>query len=107
MVLVTNADSAFDFSSGLQFTLSAWVYGNPAAQGANGGIITRGFGNGGEQYSLDMNSGTFRFFVRNASDTPTVVTTTIAPNSAWQHLCAVYSASLRRHEPLCQRRPGR
>jgi hypothetical protein len=93
VVVVSNADSAFDFSSGLQFTLSAWVYGNPASQGANGGIIARGYGNGGEQYSMDMDSGHFRFFVRNASATPTVINSSIAPNGAWQHVCAVYSAS--------------
>jgi hypothetical protein len=93
VVLVTNTGGAFDFSSGLAFTLSAWVNGDPAAQGADGGIITRGFGGGGEQYSLDMSSGVFRFFVRNASATPTVLASSIAPNSAWQHLCAVYSAS--------------
>ena len=93
VVLVTNTDGAFDFSSGLQFTLSAWVYGNPASQGANGGIIARGYGNGGEQYCMDMDSGHFRFYVRNASGTPTVINTSIAPNGAWQHVCAVYSAA--------------
>ena len=93
MVLVTNTAGAFDFSSGLQFTLSAWVYGNPASQGVNGGIIARGYGSGGEQYCMDMDSGHFRFFVRNASATPTVISSSIAPNGAWQHVCAVYSAS--------------
>jgi hypothetical protein len=93
VVLVTNTDGAFDFSSGLEFTLSAWVYGNPASQGVNGGIIARGFGNGGEQYSMDMDSGHFRFFVRNASDTPTVISSSIAPNGTWQLICAVYKAA--------------
>jgi len=90
---VSNADGAFDFSSGLEFTLAAWVYGNPASQGTDGGIITRGFGGGGEQYSMDMDGGHFRFFVRNAGDTPTIITTSIAPNGAWQHVCAVYKAA--------------
>src|ERR1035441_8103898 len=80
-------------STGVAFTLSAWVYGNPASQGANGGIIARGYGNGGEQYCMDMDSGHFRFYVRNASDTATVINSSIAPNGAWQHVCAVYSAS--------------
>ena len=93
VVLVTNTDGAFDFSSGVAFTLSAWVYGNPASQGANGGIIARGYGNDGEQYSMDMDSGHFRFFVRNASATPTIINTSIAPNGAWQHVCAVYNAA--------------
>ena len=93
VVLVTNTGGAFDFSSGLQFTLSAWVYGNPASQGANAGIIARGYGNGGEQYCMDMDSGHFRFFVRNASATPTVITSSIAPNGTWQHVCAVYNAA--------------
>jgi len=93
VVLVPNTDGAFDFSSGLEFTLAAWVYGNPASQGTDGGIITRGYGQGGEQYSMDMDGGHFRFFVRNASDTPTIITTSIAPNGAWQHVCAVYKAA--------------
>jgi hypothetical protein len=91
VVLVTNLE-AFDFSGSLEFTLAAWVYANAASQGTDGGIITRGFGNGGEQYSMDIDAGKFRFFVRNASGAATIITTSIAPNGTWQHVCAVYKA---------------
>ncbi len=93
VVLVTNSD-AFDFATNLAFTLSAWVNVNTAvqAQGVNGGIITRGYGQGGEQYSVDIDGGHFRFFVRDTNDNATVITTSAAPNGYWQHICAVYSA---------------
>ena len=91
VVLVTNLE-ALDFSGGLEFTLAAWVYANLASQGVDGGIITRGCGQGGEQYSMDIDAGKFRFFVRNASSTPTIINTTVAPNGTWQHVCAVYKA---------------
>jgi|GEM_PF-1032080 len=93
VVIVPNTDSAFDFSSGLAFTLSAWVYANASAQGVNGGIIARGFGNSGEQYSLDVDSGHFRFFVRDANDQAHVLNTAVAPNGNWQHVCAVFDSA--------------
>jgi hypothetical protein len=93
VVLVTNIEP-FDFSSSLEFTLSAWVFVNPAIQGNNnGGIIARGYGAGGEQYCMDVESGKFRFFVRNASGAATIVTTTVVPNGAWQHVCAAFKAA--------------
>ncbi len=93
VVVVTNLE-AFDFSSNLEFSLSAWVYVNPALQGNNnGGIIARGYGGGGEQYCLDIDAGKFRFFVRNASGTAIIASTTVAANGAWQHVCGVYKAA--------------
>lgn len=93
VIIVPNTDSAFDFSGGLAFTLSAWVYASASAQGVNGGIITRGYGNCGEQYSLDVDSGHFRFFVRDANDQAHVINTSVAPNDTWQHVCAVFDSA--------------
>ena len=94
VVLVTNDGRRIRLFQRPPVHPRAWVYGKPpAAQGANGGIIARGYGNGGEQYCMDIDSGHFRFYVRDASATPTVASPAVAPNGAWQHVCAVYSAS--------------
>src|SRR5207244_1974026 len=49
------------------FSIGAWVYGGNQSAGA--GIVTKGYGNGGEQFNLDTGAGSqaFRFFVRDAA----------------------------------------
>jgi hypothetical protein len=94
VVLVTD-DGGLNFATNLEFSLSAWVYVNVPFQlmGINGGIIAKGNGTGGEQFCMDIDSGHFRFYVRDGSGNATVASTTVAPNGVWQHVCAVYSAS--------------
>ena len=94
VVLVTD-DGGLDFSTNREFTLAAWVNAAAAAQGANGGIIAKGFGAGQEEYCLDIDGGHYRFFVRNASSTPTILSTSVAPSGPyWQHVAAVFSSPL-------------
>jgi len=94
VVLVTD-DGGLDFATNRAFTLAAWVNADPAAQGANGGIIAKGFGNGQEQYSLDIDGGHYRFFVRDAAGAATVLNSSVAPSGPyWQHVAAVFSAPL-------------
>jgi hypothetical protein len=88
--------SAIDFSgTNSLFTLEAWVNG-PASQMEGAGIIAKGrgpFGAGGvagEQFTLDVNSGVFRFRVEPASGTVANATAAVGPDGTWQHLVAVY-----------------
>ena len=94
VVLVTD-DGGLSFASNLEFTLAAWINVNVPVQftGINGGVIAKGNGGGGEQFCVDIDNGHFRFYVRDASANATVCGTSVAPNGAWQHVCAVYSAS--------------
>ena len=72
------------------FSIEAWVAG--PAQSADGGIITKGTGAGGEQFNLDTGAGSnhsFRFFVRDAAGGVHLANGTVAPDGNWHHLVGV------------------
>ena len=88
-----NVGSNLDFSSGLKFSISFWVKGN-TTQVSGAGLIARGNGGGGEQYSLDVNAGVFRFYTY-LSDGVTVgvnISASEGPTSTWKHLVVTYNA---------------
>ena len=86
---VTNVNVDFATSGNAQFSLEIWVNGGP--QSSDAGLITKGFGNGGEQFNLDCGGANhaFRFFVRDASGTTHGATSSVVPNNQWHHLVAV------------------
>jgi Concanavalin A-like lectin/glucanases superfamily/Lamin Tail Domain/CotH kinase protein len=88
-VVLISDPGALNFSSNRAFTLEAWVNG-PATQEAGACIITKGFGGGGEQYSLDVQGNGFRFYVRDANTTSTGITASSGPDGTWQHVVATY-----------------
>ena len=94
VVLVAD-DGGLDFSSSLEFTLSAWVNG-PATQEAGAPVFAKGTGAGGEQFALDVNGGAYRFYVRNAAAGAVIFQSTNRPNDTWQHIVVVYSTPLNR-----------
>lgn len=94
VVLVAD-DGGLDFSSSLEFSLSAWVNG-AAAQEAGAPVFAKGTGGGGEQFALDVPNGAYRFYVRQASTAAAVFQTTNRPNDTWQHLVVVFSVPLNR-----------
>jgi hypothetical protein len=76
------------------FTVEAWV--NGFSQTADCGIVTLGYGGGGEQFDLDCGADggspnhAFRFLIRDASGVVHGVSSTIAPVSGtWYHLVGV------------------
>jgi hypothetical protein len=81
------------------FSVEAWV--NGYSQTKDAGIVSKGYGNGGEQFDLDTGSHVtingqttynFRFLVRDASGATHTVNSTIAPNpgaQVWYHLVGV------------------
>jgi O-glycosyl hydrolase len=98
--LPTNSDAAqianVDFSAppneNAEFSIVAWVKGN--AQTVDAGIVSKGYGGGGEQFNLDTGSDSlashgFRFFVRDALGNTGAANSAIAPDGNWHHLAAI------------------
>jgi hypothetical protein len=77
------------FANNAAFSVEAWVNGGTQTSGA--GIVTYGYGNGGEQFNLDTGSGSnnFRFSVRDAVNVAHNANGTLAPNNTWQHVVGV------------------
>lgn len=75
------------------FTVEAWV--NGYQQTADAGIVSKGFGGGGEQFDLDTGSDggspshSFRFLVRDASGAAHGVNSSVQPGTTWHHLVGV------------------
>src|SRR5262249_21398567 len=68
-------------------SFEAWVNGGTQIAGA--GIITYGYGSGGEQFNLDTGSGgahAYRFSVRDAVNFAHNANGTITPSNTWQHV---------------------
>ncbi len=81
-------------NTSVAFTVEAWV--NGYAQNNDAGLVTLGWGGGGEQFDLDCGSDTspishgFRFLVRDASGATHGVNTTVEPLfGTWYHLAGV------------------
>lgn len=85
------SDIPVDFATpdSAAFTVEAWVKGN--AQTSDAGILTKGTGSGGEQFTLDTggNNHAFRFFVRDSGGGAKLASGNIKPNGTWQHLAGV------------------
>jgi hypothetical protein len=78
------------FANNATFSVEAWVNGGTQIAGA--GIVTYGYGSGGEQFNLDTGSGgahAFRFSVRDANNFAHNANGTIAPDTTWQHVVGV------------------
>ncbi len=84
--------TGIDFSTWFNnatFSVEAWV--KAGAQSGDDGIVTFGYGSGGEQFNLDTGNGAsrFRFGVRDAVNVSHNAGSAIAPNNTWQHLVGV------------------
>jgi predicted alpha-1,6-mannanase (GH76 family) len=86
---VTNINLDFATTGNAVFTVEAWV--NGGAQTTDAGLVTKGFGSGGEQFNLDCGGPgrAFRFFVRERYGTARLATSSVVPNNQWYHLVAV------------------
>lgn len=71
--------------NGNKFSFEAWVKG-PSTQEGGAAIVAKGNG-GSEQFSLDVVSGRYRFYVRNSGGGATSFHhPSIGPNGTWQHI---------------------
>lgn len=86
---VTNLPVDFAFSGNVVFSVEAWVYGG--AQTTDSGVVTKGYGSGGEQFNLDCGGSGhgFRFFVRDSNGSARVASSSVTPNNQWRHLVGV------------------
>ena len=90
-----NVSSFLNFAttngSSTAFSVEAWVNG-PYGQYSGAGIVALGYGNGGEQFTLDTGAPNqhYRFIVRNAAGTAALANGTNAPNdNLWHHVVGV------------------
>jgi hypothetical protein len=88
-VVIISDPGVFNYSTNRAFSLEAWVNG-AATQESGAGIISKGFGGGGEQYTIDVQNNLFRFYIRDSAATATTTSATFGPNGTWQHVVAVY-----------------
>lgn len=86
---VTNIAVNFAAASNATFSIEAWV--NGGAQTTDAGIVTKGYGGGGEQFNLDCGGGghAFRFFVRDSSGGAHLATSSFVPDNRWHHLVGI------------------
>jgi len=87
-----NLDFAAPAGSNAEFSVECWVQFDNSD--ANGSLISKGYGNGGEEFALDNNgSSGFRFLVRSAAGTLYTAQSTFTPSgsfpSAWYHMVGV------------------
>ena len=79
-------------NSSATFSIEAWVNGGDG-QATDAGLVTLGYGNGGEQFDLDCGGSPghlFRFFVRDAAGGVHAVASTVGPDdNNWHHLVAI------------------
>jgi hypothetical protein len=90
-----NVSSFLNFAtpngSSAAFSIEGWAYG-ASGQTVGAGVVSLGYGNGGEQFNLDTGAtgGKWRFFVRNAAGTAVLANGTNAPNDGlWHHVVGV------------------
>lgn len=84
--------TGIDFATFLPaaFSVEAWVNGS-ATQTSGAGIVTYGYGSGGEQFNIDTGggSGRYRFSVRDANNVAHNASAAVGPNGTWQHVVGV------------------
>jgi hypothetical protein len=87
----------FSGSNNAEFSVEAWVDASP--QNADAGIVTKGYGGGGEQFDLDTGSDPtskfhgFRFLVRDAAGNVHAANSGVQPSGSWAHLVGVCDES--------------
>jgi hypothetical protein len=89
---IPNLNFAQPLGSNAEFSVEAWVKGSP--QKLDAGIIAKGYGNGGEQFSLDTGSDAvaahgFRFSIHDAGGVSHSAASTVVPDGQWYHLVGV------------------
>jgi hypothetical protein len=85
---IPNINFASSGAGGSSFSVEAWANGNGAGEVSGAAIVGKGFGNGGEQFTLDYTTG-WRFYVRNAAGTTIAALSTNTIDSNWHHLVGV------------------
>jgi hypothetical protein len=83
-----------NFSNNLVFTLAAWINSANTNQASGAAIIDKGYGAGGEQYTLDIYTNAYRFYVRNAAGAAVLLYgSNVPPGNQWQHVAATFDGN--------------
>ncbi len=91
---IANIDFATPTGGNAEFSIEAWVNSTNASQVGGAGIVSKGYGGGGEQFDLDLFGNAFRFFVRDASGLVHGPTSTVVPAvGQWYHVVAVWDGA--------------
>jgi hypothetical protein len=85
---IPNINFASSGAGGSSFSVEAWANGNGAGETSGAAIVGKGFGNGGEQFTMDYTTG-WRFYVRNAAGATIAALSTNTIDSNWHHLAGV------------------
>lgn len=93
---IPNINFASPSGTSPTFSIEAWVNGYPQTQDA--GIVSLGYGGGGEEFDLDTGNDAvshgFRFFVRDASGNTHASSSAITPTYGnWHHLVGICDES--------------
>ena len=68
------------------FSVEAWA--NGFSLGSGTAVVNKGWGSGGEQFTMDYTTG-WRFYVRNAAGTTSTALSTNTTDGNWHHLVGV------------------
>jgi len=91
---VANIDFATPAGGNAEFSIEAWVNSTNTTQVGGAGIVSKGYGGGGEQFDLDLFGNAFRFFVRDAYGVVHGPTSTVVPAvGQWYHVVAVWDGA--------------
>jgi hypothetical protein len=87
-------DGNLNMAGGKAFSLEAWVKGSPN-QEPGAPILAKGVGGGGEQFSLDVVNGAYRFYAWNGGNPNAafVAQTTALLDDTWQHVVATFDSA--------------
>jgi hypothetical protein len=90
---IQDVDFSAPIGNSVAFSVEAWENGLPETPDA--AIVAKeSYGNGGEQFVLDVHKGVYRFFVRDASGTAHAVSSTVSPGyGQWHHLAGICDES--------------
>ena len=80
---------SFASSGASPFSVEAWANGLGQSQISGAGIVNKGYGSGGEQFTLDYYATGWRFYVRNAAGTAVTALSTNRIDANWHHLVGV------------------
>lgn len=75
-----------------EFSVEAWVQGEPGNESANGTVLAKGVFGLDSAFDLGMDTSTtkhYRFYVRNASGAIFTADSSFVPDSNWHHLAGV------------------
>jgi hyaluronate lyase len=76
-------------NAGTAFSIALWVKAASGGQPSGAGIIAKGYGHGGEKFTIDLQPN-YRFYVRSSSGTATQVGPIGTVDGSWHHLVGIY-----------------